>query len=72
MSISCRGSLCFVCAHNAKNILGLELKEDRNLFLEMTYAAIHAGLIPDKSKNQEITRTYQRPEIDLSMIPPAE
>jgi len=70
--ISSIGRVLHVSSHNAKNILGLELKEDRNLFLEMTYAAIHAGLIPDKSKNQEITRTYQRPEIDLSMIPPAE
>jgi len=70
--LSSIGRTLHISPNNAKNILGLELKEDRNLFLEMTYAAIHAGLIPDKSKNQEITRTYQRPEIDLSMIPPAE
>lgn len=60
-----------VVPHNAKAILGMELKKDLGLIKEMTLAAIHAGLIPDRSPDKQLTKNYVRPEFDTSMIPPA-
>ena len=56
---------------NTRGILGLELKEDLNIIKDMTYAAIHAGVIPDKSKDKTVSKNYVRPEFDTSMIPNA-
>ncbi len=54
---------------NARQILGLPLNEDKHLILDMAYAAINQGIIPDKSKGQVITKNYVQPEFDLTMIP---
>lgn len=56
---------------NSRGILGLPLAEDHNIVKQMAYAAIHAGIIPDKSKDQTLTKNYVRPEFDTSMIPNA-
>jgi dihydroflavonol-4-reductase len=54
---------------NAKKILGMNLKENKRLVIEMAYSAIAMGQIPDKSKTKDIASKYQRPELDVSGIP---
>lgn len=56
---------------NTRTILGLPLQSDAQLILDMTYAAIANGLIPDKSPNESIRKNYVRPDYDCSMIPAA-
>jgi len=52
---------------NVKDILGLTVNTNgEELIKSMSYAAIHAGIIPDKSPNQTITKNYIQPEIDIS------
>eukprot|EP01035_Chromulina_nebulosa_P040620 gene40620-54925_t len=52
---------------NAKDILGLIVNSNgEEIVKSMSYAAIHAGIIPDKSPNQTITKNYVQPEIDIS------
>jgi dihydroflavonol-4-reductase len=55
---------------NARQILGLSFTSEFDLVVEMARASIAAGLITDLSKDQTLTKSYQRPEFDLSMIPP--
>lgn len=57
---------------NTREILGLELKEEFDMVKEMTLAAIVAGLVPDKSPGQRLSKGYVRPPFDTSMIPAAE
>lgn len=58
--------------NNAKNILGMKFNVDGpGMIKEIIYAAIHAGLIEDKSKGKTITSSYVRPDIDLTGIPRA-
>lgn len=56
---------------NAREILGMDLKSDPNIIVQMVYAAIAAGLIPDKSKGKAITKNYVCPEMDVTGIPTA-
>jgi dihydroflavonol-4-reductase len=59
--------------NNARDILGMKLNVDGpGMIKEIIYAAIHAGLIEDKSKDKTITSSYVRPEIDLTGIPRAD
>lgn len=39
---------------------------------EMTLAAIANGLIPDRSRDQTLTSSYVRPELDLTGVPTAQ
>ena len=56
---------------NAREILGLPLQDrPEDLVQQMLLAAIHAGIIPDKSEGQQLTKNYVRPEMDVSGIPP--
>ncbi len=56
---------------NAREILKMDLKSDPNIIVQMVYAAIAAGLIPDKSKDKAITKNYVCPELDVTGIPHA-
>lgn len=56
---------------NARTVLKMDLKEDPNIVVQMVYAAIVAGIIPDKSPGQRITKGYVCPELDVSGIPRA-
>lgn len=56
---------------NAREILKMDLKSDPNIIVQMVYAAIAAGLIPDKSKDKVITKNYVCPELDVTGIPHA-
>eukprot|EP01039_Chlorochromonas_danica_P003013 gene3013-3287_t len=56
---------------NTRDILGLKLEEDLTVIDQMLYAAIHAGIIPDKTSDGRLKRDYTCPEFDVSMIPPA-
>lgn len=56
---------------NARTILGLTFAEEFDLIKEMTLAVIAHGLVPDKSPNQRLTKSYRCPEFDTSMIPNA-
>jgi dihydroflavonol-4-reductase len=59
-------------SNNARTILGLDFRHEFDMIKEMTLAMIVAGIIPDKSEGQILTKNYQRPVFDTSMIPPAE
>lgn len=54
---------------NARTVLKMPLKDDPQIIVQMVYAAIAAGLIPDKSKNKSITANYKCPELDVTGIP---
>lgn len=56
---------------NARELLGMELKPDPSIVVQMVNAAIHAGLIVDKSPGQQITNSYVLPELDVTDIPTA-
>lgn len=58
-------------SNNARNILGVPLKEDMNLVLQMALAGISSGIIPDKSENKSLSKNYKIPEYDTSLIPRA-
>ena len=57
---------------NTRTILKMNLQADPNIIVQMVYAAINAGLVPDKSKAKAITANYKCPELDVSDIPKAE
>lgn len=54
---------------NARTVLKMDLKRDPTMVVQMVYAAIIAGIIPDKSKGKTITQNYVCPELDVSGIP---
>lgn len=54
---------------NARTILHMPLTDDPQIIVQMVYAAIAAGLIPDKSKGKSISANYKCPEMDVSGIP---
>ena len=54
---------------NAPTVLKMDLQRDPAVVLQMVYAAIAAGLIPDKSKDKTITSSYVCPELDITGIP---
>ena len=56
---------------NAHTVLKMDLQRDPAVVLQMVYAAIAAGLIPDKSKDKTITSSYVCPELDITGIPSA-
>lgn len=57
---------------NARTVLKMDLKRDPSIVIQMVYAAIAAGIIPDKSKGKTITKNYVCPELDVAGIPPAQ
>ena len=57
--------------NNMRTVLGFQPRTDvdaKGLILEMVYAGLHAGVIPDKSKNNSLSSSYVRPYFDI--VPP--
>lgn len=74
-------------AKSIVNILGLKSLFDRtktdsklgvfnsltdNDIRDLVQSAIHHQIIPDKSKNNELTNSWKTPDLDISAIPRAE
>ena len=54
--------------NNMRTVLGFQPRTDvdaKGLILEMVYAGLHAGVIPDKSKNNSLSSSYVRPYFDI-------
>lgn len=66
------GKRVYIKPETVKNVLKYDVVADGAIVItDMSHAAIANGFIADKSKGKTLTEKYQRPEIDLSMIPTA-
>lgn len=55
---------------NAETILGLHLDDDKEkIVVSMINSAIAAGIIEDKSSDQQITKAFKKPDIDITNFP---
>ena len=67
------GKRYYIAGKNVQDILGLQVVNDvPSIIHDMSLAAIANGLIPDRSRDQTLTSSYVRPELDLTGIPTAQ